>query len=256
ATGGSAVGEKCRGGACTGTLESSVFDDYVCNRCGTIVNASITRRLGGTACTTPCTGTMQRTATVQANWLRRQVSGGNTVEATYRCDNCGRTDQAFEQAGAGAANVACGLVCPRRGTMQASGAPTAQEIAGPSAALPLASWGGPLGSLFLDTREGPRTFWSHEIGHHKHLEHAGDVISTPAQHDRAANAGTLGATPRGANHHEWDRDCIMSYINSETAFRLTATDDDRGYFCGKCLLKLRGWKVEGLADPAGNLIGP
>jgi len=51
------------------------------------------------------------------------------------------------------------------------------------------------------------------------------------------------------NTQKWDRDCIMSYVNTDAG-------DDRGYFCGKCLLKLRGWKVEGIADPAGNVAGP
>ena len=116
--------------------------------------------------------------------------------------------------------------------------------------LSLPSWGGPLGGLFLDTKEGPRTYWANEIGHHKILEHAGDVIIHPNQHDQAAN--TVDATVQSYSDPKgrlWDRDCIMSYINTETG-------DDRAYFCGKCLLKLRGWKIEGLADPPGNQTGP
>jgi len=39
-----------------------------------------------------------------------------------------------------------------------------------------------------------------------------------------------------------------------------AADLDRGYFCGKCILRLRGWIVEtGGVDtnkPAGNVAGP
>jgi hypothetical protein len=254
ATGGTGVGELCRAAVCTGKLESSVKEDYRCNQCATTITASITRRLGGTACTTPCTGTMQQSAQVQASWVRRQLSGPATVETTYTCDNCGRAHSAVESTAQGAlAGTACGLVCPRHGTMQlVGGSRTAQEIAGPKADLSLPSWGGPLGGLFLDTKEGPRTYWSHEVGHHKNLEHAGDVITVPnvPQHDQAANTADLAvAADPDTQSRMWDRDCIMSYVNTETGV-------DRAYFCGKCLLKLRGWKVEGLADPAGNLAGP
>ena len=254
ATGGTGVGEQCRAAVCTGTLESSIREDYRCDRCATTITASITRRLGNTACTTPCTGTMRQSAQVPASWIRRQFSGEATVETTYTCDNCARTNSVVESsAQGGLAGTACGQVCPRRGTMRAvAGTRTPQEIAGPRADLSLPSWGGPLGGLFLDTKEGPRTYWSHEVGHHKNLSHAGDVID-PAnvpQHDQAANSVDAAvAADANAASQMWDRDCIMSYVNTEVGA-------DRAYFCGKCLLKLRGWKVEGIADPAGNLAGP
>ncbi len=96
------------------------------------------------------------------------------------------------------------------------------------------------------------------MGHHKHLEHAGDKIghaTNAAQHDRAPNTVDPNvAADLDPNSQKWDRDCLMSYVNTDA---IDASGvDDRGYFCGKCLLKLRGWKVEGIADPAGNVGGP
>jgi hypothetical protein len=253
AAGGTGVFEACRNGVCAGTLQSSIKEDYRCDQCNSLKTASITARIGGTACTTPCTGTMQQTAQVAASWIRRKVGDANTVKTTYTCDNCGRTTSAVEapaSVGTGA-GIACGRPCPRHGTLQpVAGSRTNQEIAGPRPDLSLPSWGGPLGGLFLDTKEGPRTYWSHEIGHHKHLEHAGDVIENPAQHDRATNRVDRAVRrDPDVNSQKWDRDCIMSYVNTEAG-------PDQAYFCGKCLLKLRGWKVEGLADPSGRLAGP
>jgi hypothetical protein len=99
--------------------------------------------------------------------------------------------------------------------------------------------------------EGPISFWAHEVAHHKHFEHGGDVIQVPAQHDRAANTvdATVQADP-DVDSQKWDRACVMSYKSVETGL-------DRAYFCGKCILKMRGWKIEtGIADPAGNEAGP
>ena len=77
------------------------------------------------------------------------------------------------------------------------------------------------------------------------------MIQKPAQHDRAAN--TVDATVQAAtdvNAQKWDRACIMSYVSTETGA-------DMAYFCGKCVLKMRGWIVEsGIADPAGGEAGP
>ncbi len=254
ATGGSGVGEHCRAGVCAGVLHSKTVEDYTCNKCTVhAVAKSISLKLGGTACTTPCTGTKVKGAEAAAGFFTRTFGNAASVTTTYACNVCADQTRVVETgAGVGAqAGVACGKVCPRGGKMIADpGSKTPQQIAGPTAKLGLPSWGGPLGGLFLDTDEGPRTYWSHEVGHHKDLEHAGDVIAVGAQHDRAANTVDLVvAGDADVNSQKWDRDCIMSYVNTETGL-------DQAYFCGKCLLKLRGWKVEGLVDPAGNLAGP
>jgi len=254
-TGGSGIGEGCRFPNCTGTLVSSIMEDYECDRCQATTRASITLNTAGKACTTPCSGTLQRTNQAPVGFFRGLVSASGSVQSTYTCDKCGRTHTSVDASAAAAAvTIACGQVCPRHGTMRAvAGSRTAQDISGVTNGLPMASWGGALGTLFLDTAEAARTFWAHEIGHHKHLSHAGDVIAhaaSPSQHDRAANTVSAAVQAAGdVNTQKWDRDCIMSYVNTDAG-------DDRGYFCGKCLLKLRGWKVEGIADPAGNVAGP
>jgi hypothetical protein len=257
ATGGSGQNEACRMGACAdGVLHSSERDDYTCNQCGFhLTNVSITRKIGGTNCTAPCTGTMRQTAQSAAGWFSKTFSS-STVSTTYTCDVCGRTRTANEttaNAGSGA-NVACGQPCPRRGVMTADpGSKKPRFVAGPINKLSLPSWGGPLGGLFLDFEVDPRSYWAHEVGHHKHMEHGADVIQVPAQHDRATNLVDNAVTnDPDADSQKWDRTCIMGYICQDD----DNTKPDAGYFCGKCLLKLRGWKVEGLADPAGNVAGP
>jgi hypothetical protein len=255
AAGGSGVEEACRAGACPGVLHSRTVEDYTCNKCNTHLTAkSISLKLGGTNCTTPCTGTMTA-ATQAAGWLTRKISGADAMNTTYTCSVCGRQNSVVETT-ATAGNrggTACGQVCPRGGKMIADGGSrTAQQIAGPYAKIGLPSWGGTLGGLFLDTDEGPRTYWAHEVGHHKHLTHAGDVIDGGdiTQHDQATNSvDATVANDVDPKSRKWDRDCVMSYVNTEVG-------DDRAYFCGKCILKLRGWKVQGLADPAGNVSGP
>jgi hypothetical protein len=86
------------------------------------------------------------------------------------------------------------------------------------------------------------------VGHHKHLEHcAGAPGASLTQHDTAANTKDPALNPPNkipAVEAKWDRDCVMSYVNSESG-------DDAAYFCGKCILKLRGWKVEGSGGAAG-----
>lgn len=256
ATGGSGQGEGCRVGACAGVLHSSECDDYTCNKCGfQLPDVSITRKIGGTNCTSPCTGTMQQTSQTAAGWFSRNL-GGSTVSTTYTCSVCGRTravNETAANAGSGA-NVACGLPCPRRGVMTADpGSNQPRIVDGPEAKLSLPSWGGPLGGLFLDDGVDARSYWAHEIAHHKHLEHAADVISEETQHDRATNTvDNAVTTDPDPDSQRWDRACIMGYICQDD----DNTKPDAGYFCGKCLLKLRGWEIEGLADPAGNLAGP
>ena len=256
ATGGSGQNEPCRAGACPGVLHSSEKDDYTCNQCGFhLTNVSITRKIGGTNCTAPCTGTMRQTSQTAAGWFSKNL-GGSSVSTTYTCDVCGRTRTANETAGnAGSgANIACGQPCPRHGMMTADvGSKKARIVSGPVAKLSLPSWGGPLGGLFVDDGVDARSYWAHEIGHHKHMEHAADVIQVPAQHDQAINSvDNAVTTDPQPKRRTWDRACIMGYVCQDD----DNTKPDAGYFCGKCLLKLRGWKVQGLADPAGNLAGP
>jgi hypothetical protein len=83
---------------------------------------------------------------------------------------------------------------------------------------------------------------AHEVGHTRHLEHSpswpSKLIEEPGgasacQHDHVRNP----AFPRKvAKNAGWDRKCIMSYARG------------RLFFCGPCLLKLRGWKIERISN--------
>ena len=138
--------------------------------------------------------------------------------------------------------------------------------------------GYPLGATWVIQGQG-LDFWAHEIGHLKHLEHAianpGSTAPNVAhalggswwnaaagrwdrcgaspgakanQHDAQRNtrlwaiSGTTGPfqdQQHPDKDHRWDRKCVMSY------------DSAPQFFCGKCILKLRGWRVEGLTNPGG-----
>jgi len=52
-----------------------------------------------------------------------------------------------------------------------------------------------------------------------------------------------------ASRQDWDRYCIMSYASSQYP-------GGTEYFCGKCLLRNRGWKVQGLGYPGANYSEP
>lgn len=106
--------------------------------------------------------------------------------------------------------------------------------------------GGGLGAAFLFDSDAD--VWAHEMGHHRHLEHAqaypsqrNPLTTAPGaknqQHDSEPNPGIIG---RPARDSGWDSKCLMSY-NSGPGLT----------FCGKCVMKMRGWKVEGLVNPAG-----
>lgn len=165
------------------------------------------------------------------------------VQAT--CNQCGRTytEVANDPTVPGGSSYRyVGQPCDRQkctGTFQQAARRTMRR-------MPLPAVGVALGACWLfDTRE-PEV-WAHEVGHHRHLEHAqGSDTATPApgavnsQHDSAANPH-LASAPH-PHQRGWDRYCIMSYDRSRPQ-----------RFCGKCLLRNRGWAVETITPPAGNL---
>lgn len=104
----------------------------------------------------------------------------------------------------------------------------------------------------------------HEVGHHRHFEHSANGPGFKTNlHDHAKNEvvdwvaegaaraiwwddashldATHALTPDAGAHADhgqrWDRRCIMSYANNSPQ-----------YYCGKCVLRNRGWKVASLAD--------
>ncbi len=95
--------------------------------------------------------------------------------------------------------------------------------------------------------------WAHELGHNRHLEHA---AGAPGWKDARTFGNVYDLHDHTANTHDdevmndkkpekrnWDRCCAMSYNRTETLC-----------FCGKCVLKGRGWDITELPDKA--LPGP
>lgn len=109
--------------------------------------------------------------------------------------------------------------------------------------------------------DAPPSVWAHEMGHHRGMEHAqswpsktrhADLATTAPgaknlQHDAAMNPAKVAAAAP-ARDSAWDLCCIMSYNYDSATSKL--------YFCGKCVLKQRGWKAETLTNPAGALSDP
>jgi hypothetical protein len=115
--------------------------------------------------------------------------------------------------------------------------------------------------------------WTHEAGHHRHLEHAAvapgavaaqhDVTRNPhfdAKHNTAVAAvdsdGSLSAAEKLtkknalATQAGWDIHCIMNGYGDPHDNQSRSID----FYCGKCILKNRGWKVQSITDsPAGNV---
>ncbi len=122
--------------------------------------------------------------------------------------------------------------------------------------IPLPAVGVSMGSTWLFT-SGGADVWAHEMGHHRHLQHAVANISfkngkktpkekeapggQPDQHDHETNPAFKGKKGENKNSRGWDRCCIMSYNFTEPLF-----------FCGKCLMKNRGWAVEKIENPDGS----
>lgn len=113
--------------------------------------------------------------------------------------------------------------------------------------LPLPAVGVALGATWLFTSSDAET-WAHEVGHHKHLEHAASAPgAVDAQHDSESNSTqnwvSLGKTDAKDQH--WDTKCMMSYENAPDLC-----------FCGRCVLRNRGWKLAGLGFPGADVKEP
>jgi hypothetical protein len=129
--------------------------------------------------------------------------------------------------------------------------------------MPLPAVGIALGATWLFTNSNADT-WTHEVGHHRHLEHAASAPGAQyaprdptdpvpntdlhdAQDNEIVNWGALGETK--GSQKDWDRYCIMSYASSNYP-------GGQEYFCGKCLLRNRGWKVQGIDYPGKKVAEP
>lgn len=120
-----------------------------------------------------------------------------------------------------------------------------------------------LGTLWLyfdTTLTGNGNRMAHEYGHNRHLEHTPSVDPAaappydPTQHDTMVNT-TIPFTAQevAGLYNQWDHRCMMSYCPDPTP---GGDKDPLRYFCGKCALKHRGWRVTNIAPPAGGLGDP
>lgn len=102
------------------------------------------------------------------------------------------------------------------------------------------------GATWLFT-SGEPIVWAHEMGHHRHMEHAANAPGAKDdQHDHEDNANI--AVGGNTTERQWDLRCMMNgYATADHPGR------EHDFPCGKCVLKNRGWKVEGLGRPAGNI---
>jgi peptidoglycan hydrolase-like protein with peptidoglycan-binding domain len=174
--------------------------------------------------------------------------------AQYRCNNpaCGATRcQVENNAGADTLNGKNCSLPGCGGVYQPTGATSVLPEITPF------SVGLSLGCCWL-VKGSNSAYWAHEVGHNRHLEHcqcqldgAGNtsydtagVLNQPGgfknnQHDSEPNPAIVGVEQEIS---AWDRACMMSY-----------NDFDPNYFCGKCVLKSRGWAVETIVNPPGNV---
>lgn len=223
-TGDSAIGDDCHVTACTGKLQAGYSNKYSCPTCNTEVGP-LKEPVAHShpTCEALCSGT------------KRPNPAWN-----YICDACGATDALGNNCGPG---YACGVPCGGNAPPalnQISSAKIIQRMARDG--LPLPANGAALGAAFVFPGKNPLN-WAHELGHHRHFEHAASAPGAkPKQHDSRDNPNHSALHGATADEKRWDRCCIMSY-------------SEKGFFCGKCVLKNRGWKVENLDMPAEKVNG-
>jgi flagellar hook assembly protein FlgD len=164
----------------------------------------------------------------------------------HECDDPAKhTYYAIEKDGA--ASPVDGVGCPGAGgscpgTLRAAG--TGKPY---NDGLPLPAVGVALGATWLFTSSDAET-WAHEVGHHRHLEHSASAPGAAASlHDSENNStqnwAGLGVTD--ADEQNWDSMCIMSYASAPDLC-----------FCGRCVLRNRGWRVEALGFPGPSVKEP
>lgn len=163
----------------------------------------------------------------------------------YECDGaCGGKYWYIEKgAGGTMANKACPSPgCAGKVQRQAP----AQIFASGYNGLPLPAVGTCLGATWIFST-GTAETWAHEVGHHKHLEHAATAPGAqPKQHDSKKNSKGAFANGTAKANKNWDRNCVMSY----------ASDAEQLYFDGKSVLRIRGWRVESLKSPGSGKQDP
>jgi hypothetical protein len=246
--GGSGKGEPCRLRDCPGTLVQAGEEVYTCNVCSFNTVAPISRELNGTRCNQRCTGMLE-----VVEELTSERKGMFT--SIYQCNSCGQKYKATERNQGGRAGTNCARTCAGQMTREPDSRSASSIQPGALVYLNTPDKADPLGAIWFNL-DATQDFTAHEVGHTKQLEHAGKAPGgKTTQHDSTRNAvdpDWQSNPPQKAGDGQWDYTCLMSYT-----YNLLSGDLNSGYFCGKCILKLRGWKVEsGLPSPAPGLADP
>jgi hypothetical protein len=238
--GGSHDGDQCI--ACNSPIRPTVVNRYTCPHCNDQTEThDIQGNNAPVHCLAPC-GTQLTRGAVQ---VYGQGSKRNQ-EVTLTCQNCHYTEKQFESYNSNA-TYNCPNACNRVLVRNSSTVENLEE----TKRFWVPAVGPALGGVWLWNYKRDdgmdAVTWVHELGHCRHLVHAAGVdmyeyntVDYKEQHDSAENAHVTAqdAKPR---QKQWDRRCTMSYT---TGVR---------FFCGKCVLKNRGWKVESIPLVDGSL---
>jgi hypothetical protein len=243
---------KCSECARVPSVLLSNVEEYACNKCrwkGKLYENGTGGNWDDQACTQPgCSGKLYHTGA----WKQ-----------DYECDKCGaqKPDQAERDnlGGSHTGSVHCGYLTRTLGRLRPKGAVKApghtlvpggeivlseKGVSKGGDSLGIASVGLPLGAVL--TGEDSANTWAHEFGHNRFMQHAGNAPgSQKKQHDSVLDTGidwaALPEPETVAKNKNWDRSCLMSYIDLEASYD---AHRDKIYMCAKCALKQRGWKVE------------
>lgn len=256
------TGQACFNPTCQQPLAADQVnrEQYTCNVCGWsdwLPESGAGGDHSGTPCMQAgCAGVLQH-------------AGG--WEEDYECNQCHLHQTTPEVAAAGGSQVGvvhAGCAHAPPGTLQHTAPPVIRAIHNlvpgdkiemsrtgvsdwATKDFPVASLGDSTGVAY--NTEGDAELWAHELGHTRFMEHAGGAPGAANnQHDhRANNTFNWAAIGETAAHSQgWDRACMMTYINQQPSYSAAR---DVAYFCGKCALKLRGWRVQNVSNPAANV---
>ncbi|HYP07406.1 MAG TPA: hypothetical protein VER03_14330 [Bryobacteraceae bacterium] len=251
AVGGSFHGFLHNGGGCGGTWNADQVTriKYVCNKCGWTFNFSDptgTTFVGATCYDGTCDGK-----------LHRPGGDAGLFTEVYTCNKCAVDVTMNEVSVAGGSHVGethkgCAKIISgklaRKAPAVVTPIPQGNRVeltkAGPSyyTGIPVPSIGNPLG-VSLNTKADAE-LWAHELAHNRYMEHAANAGSANnAQHDHQGNThfNFAGINETVATVQGWDRACLMTYVTHLATYSAAR---DKRVMCGKCFLKVRGWKLQ------------
>ena len=237
------------------TADASARTAYSCDKCRWTASFPAGTNPAGELCySSQCDGKL------------KLLAGAGLFLQTYTCDKCGADIEMNETTALGGAHngrshggcpkFISGRLAPKAGGVVSAVVPDVKldirkTLPSGYDSIPVPSLGNPLG-ISLNSDAG-HELWAHELGHNRYMEHSGNAPGANVnQHDtnpnQHANFAAINETEAVAKN--WDRACLMTYVSHLATYQPAR---DKQYMCGKCLLKVRGWQVQALALPAGNV---